>query len=73
VAADRHRAAYVPFGAGPRQCIGGAFSLIEAKLVLAALLQRFDIDPVPGADIRPQPRITLTASASLEAVIRPRR
>jgi cytochrome P450 len=72
-AVARHRAAYLPFGAGPRQCIGGAFALLEAKLVLAALLQRFDIDPVPGADTRPQPRITLTASPSLQAVIRPRR
>jgi len=72
-AGGRPRTAYLPFGAGPRQCIGGAFSLLEAKLVLATLLQRFDIDPVPGADTRPQPRITLTASPSLRAVVRPRR
>ena len=72
-AGARPRSAYLPFGAGPRQCIGGMFSLLEAKLVLATLLQRFDIDPVPGADTRPQPRITLTASRTLLATVRPRR
>ena len=71
-AGDRPRTAYLPFGAGPRQCIGGAFALLEAKLVLATLLQRFDIDPVPGTDTRPQPRITLTAAHGLRATIRPR-
>ena len=71
-ASDRPRTAYLPFGAGPRQCIGGAFSLLEAKLVLATLLQRFDIDPVPGTDTRPQARITLTAAHGLKATIRQR-
>ena len=35
---------YIPFGAGPRICIGATFSLAEASLVLAMLIERFDID-----------------------------
>jgi cytochrome P450 len=38
----RPRFAYVPFSAGPRQCIGNAFSMMESVLVLATLAQRFE-------------------------------
>jgi cytochrome P450 len=44
------RFAYLPFGIGPRVCVGAQFALTEAALVLALLLQRFD---VARADTRP--------------------
>jgi cytochrome P450 len=59
--ASRPRTAYFPFGAGPRQCIGGAFAQLEAKLVLATLLQQVEIDLVPGERATPAPYVTLTA------------
>lgn len=61
----RPRAAYLPFGAGARQCIGGAFSILEASLMLATLLQSTQIDLLPGESLRPSPRITLTAGPGI--------
>uniref|UniRef100_A0A1Y1MBZ7 Cytochrome P450 n=1 Tax=Photinus pyralis TaxID=7054 RepID=A0A1Y1MBZ7_PHOPY len=43
--------AYLPFGAGPKGCIGTRFALLEVKLVLCAILNKFDIIPVPETKI----------------------
>ncbi|KAI8472926.1 MAG: cytochrome P450 [Monoraphidium minutum] len=51
--------AYVPFGGGPRNCIGAGFAMIEAVLVLAALLQRYRLAPPPNAGF-PRPKALLT-------------
>jgi len=56
-AIDRY--AYIPFGAGPRVCIGMAFALQEAVIVLAHLLKRFRLDLAPGQNVTPQQRVTL--------------
>ncbi len=57
---------YVPFGGGPRPCIGAAFAQVEAKVVLARLLQTFDFIPVPakvyrhmGATLEPHPGVRM--------------
>lgn len=60
--ADRksiERYAYLPFGDGPRICIGASFALQEAVIVLATLLSRFRFRPVPGRDPKPVMIITL--------------
>jgi hypothetical protein len=53
--------AYVPFGGGPRNCIGTGFAMTEAVLVLAMLLQRYELQPVsPAAGFpRAKPMLTL--------------
>jgi cytochrome P450 len=53
------RYAYIPFGGGPRICIGNHFALVEAHLVLATLAQRVLFELVPGQRIEPQPIVTL--------------
>lgn len=50
------RFAYLPFGGGPRICVGASFAMQEAAIVLATLLARFDFVPDHG----PQPRMILT-------------
>ncbi len=57
---------YVPFGAGPRLCIGAAFAQVEAKVVLARILQQFQLTglgwpvrPHMGATLEPHPGVFL--------------
>jgi cytochrome P450 len=56
-AIDRY--AYLPFGDGPRICIGASFALQEAVIILATLLSRFRFTPVPGKEPEPVMIITL--------------
>ena len=53
------RYSYLPFGDGPRICIGASFALQEAVIVLATLLSRFRFTPVPGRDPAPVMILTL--------------
>ena len=46
--AERPRYAYFPFLGGPRQCIGNVFATVEAVLILAMIVQRYELDLVPG-------------------------
>lgn len=52
------RFAYLPFGDGPRICIGASFALQEAVIVLATLISRFRFTQVAGRD--PKPTLILT-------------
>ncbi len=47
------RSAYIPFGAGPRICIGNHFALMEGHLLIALIAQRFSFSLVPGQHIEP--------------------
>ncbi|AAK24959.1 cytochrome P450 [Caulobacter vibrioides] len=51
--------AFLPFGAGPRVCIGASFALAEAQIVLASLLERFEIGLVSDRPVIPIASITL--------------
>lgn len=55
----RHSYCYLPFGAGPRTCIGASMAMLEIQLVLAQVLQRFKVHPVPDYPIETIARITL--------------
>ncbi|MFE5332650.1 cytochrome P450 [Embleya sp. NPDC056575] len=57
--AARPAHAYVPFGGGPRVCIGQSFALTEAVLVLATVLQRLELRGVAGHPVVPEALVTL--------------
>jgi len=67
--ADRPKFVYLPFGAGPRQCIGNQFALIEAHLVVATLAQRYRLRLVAGHRVEPWPLITLRPRFGMPMVI----
>lgn len=55
---ELHEWSYIPFGQGPRICVGQAFAMTEAVLVLAELVRRYDFAPVDAGAIRPVARLT---------------
>jgi len=60
------RYAYLPFGAGPRICIGNSFAMMEARLILATVAQHYRLELVPGQKVEMAPLITLTPANGLK-------
>jgi cytochrome P450 len=63
--AKRPKHAYFPFLAGPHQCIGNDFALMEATLVLAMIAQNFRLDLLPGRPVEPKPLLTLRPAGGI--------
>lgn len=59
------RFAYLPFGVGMRTCIGAAFALQEATLVLATIVRHFELELAPGHVVWPLLRVTLRPAGGL--------
>ncbi|MGB0384591.1 MAG: cytochrome P450 [Ardenticatenaceae bacterium] len=68
----RHKFAYLPFGNGPRKCIGATFALIEAQLILATILQRYKLRLKPHYNVEPTPIFTLRVKDGLPMSIQRR-
>ena len=64
---ERAKLAYMPFGAGPRVCIGNHFALMEAKLILAMIARRWSVQVKDPANIRPDPKVTLRPAGGMPA------
>jgi cytochrome P450 len=69
--AERPRHAYFPFGAGPRACIGQRFSLLEAVIALAAIVQSFEVTAM-SERVELAPQLTLHPAGAVPCALRPR-
>ncbi len=70
--AGRDRFAYMPFGGGPRICIGAALAMTEAHLILATMAQHYAPEFVDGQDLSLRARITLAPRNGLKMTLRRR-
>jgi cytochrome P450 len=50
---------YLPFGAGPRGCIGGNYAMLQILMILSSLLRKYDFQLVPGQTIEARPMVIL--------------
>jgi cytochrome P450 len=66
------RLAYMPFGGGPRVCVGNHFAMLEAVLALAVLVQRFGVAEAPGFTLKMMPTVTLRPRHGVRVHIEPR-
>jgi cytochrome P450 len=67
---DRHSWSFIPFSGGPRTCIGNMFALVEATVLIAQLLNRFDVEVLSCADVKPVAVGTMRPSAPVRVVLR---
>jgi cytochrome P450 len=68
--AERPRFAFLPFGAGPRVCIGARLATLEVKLLLTLLLQRFRIERAHDGELQPEGLFALRAKEGVPVRLR---
>ncbi len=66
------KGAYLPFSAGPRVCIGNQFALMEARLILATIVGKFDFELPANYQFKAEQLLTLRAKGGLPMVVRER-
>lgn len=67
----RPKSHYMPFGAGPRMCIGNHFAMMEMQLLLAGMIHKFDFDLVKHQKIDTEPLITLRPRYGMKMRVSP--
>lgn len=68
----RDRFAYLPFANGPRMCLGSTFAEIEATIILAMVVQRYNLRLAPGHRVEPVGRITLRPRDGIRVIVKRR-
>lgn len=63
--------AYTPFSAGPRNCIGQKFAILEMKTTISMILRKFELLPL-GAEVVPQMNMILRSATGINLGLRPR-
>lgn len=66
------RGSYFPFSLGPRVCTGQSFATTEFKLIVATVMQHFDLELAQSPDIHPEPNFTLWVAGGLQMRVRAR-
>jgi cytochrome P450 len=66
---DRPRFAYIPFGAGPRFCVGNHLGLLEAVFVLALLCRDLRLTGLPGRPVVAEPMLSLRIRGGLPVTV----
>lgn len=65
-AKGRHPSAHIPFGGGPRKCIGSGMAILQMLLILAALIRRYDFELVGPGVVEAAPRMILHPAGPIE-------
>jgi len=68
---NSQRFAYFPFSDGPRSCLGERFAILESMIAIAGIVDRFDLQLVPGQNVEPEPMITLRPRGPLLMRLQP--
>jgi cytochrome P450 len=66
---DRHRFQYIPFGGGPRTCVGARLAMAEALTILAIWLANWRFKPVPGREVHVSGMVTLRPKGGLPLLL----
>ncbi|WP_158851257.1 cytochrome P450 [Saccharothrix deserti] len=65
----RPRYAYIPFGAGPRFCVGNNLGMLEATFTIAMIARELDLRTVPGYEVVPEPMLSLRVRGGLPMTV----
>ncbi len=63
---QRPSLAYMPFGAGPRMCIGNHFAMMEMQLILAMMVKQFEFELLDDKRVNAQPLVTLSPKGGIK-------
>ena len=70
---ERHRFQFIPFGAGPRMCVGARLAMSEALSLLAVWLAQWRFEPLPGHEVRASGSVTLRPAGGMPLILNERR
>lgn len=68
---ERPRLAFIPFGAGPRMCIGYQFAMLEMQILVALLVQHYEFLPAADYQAEKQALITLKPKDGMRLIVKP--